>query len=126
LELIREFDARQGWGTGFRSCAHWLSYRAGLDLGAARERVRVARALGALPLFAQALARGELSYSKVRALTRVATPETEARLLALGRAGATFHIERIVRGWRRGDRREELREAARRHRARGLTVTQDD
>ena len=46
LELIREFDARQGWGTGFRSCAHWLSYRAGLDLGAARERVRVARALG--------------------------------------------------------------------------------
>src|SRR5919198_1004459 len=79
LELIREFDARGGWGNGFRSCAHWLNWRTGLDMGAARERVRVARALGTLPLLADALARGELSYSKVRALTRVATPETEER-----------------------------------------------
>ena len=69
LELIREFDARGGWGHGFSSCAHWLSYRVGLDPGTARERVRVARALGTLPLLAEALARGELSYSKVRALT---------------------------------------------------------
>ena len=46
LDLIREFDARGGWGNGFRSCAAWLSWRVGLDLGAARERVRVARALG--------------------------------------------------------------------------------
>src|SRR3989454_6803870 len=80
LDLIREFDARAGWNTGFRSCAEWLSWRAGLDLGAARERVRVAHALGALPLMAQALGRRELSYAKVPALTRVATPETEARL----------------------------------------------
>ncbi|MBI2216610.1 MAG: DUF222 domain-containing protein, partial [Candidatus Rokubacteria bacterium] len=49
LELIREFDARQGWSGGFRSCAHWLSWRVGLDMGAARERVRVARALETLP-----------------------------------------------------------------------------
>jgi hypothetical protein len=61
LALIREFDARGGWNTGFRSCAAWLSWRVGLDLGAARERVRVARALAALPLLAEALARGELS-----------------------------------------------------------------
>src|ERR1700730_4570734 len=81
LELIRAFDARGGWNTGLCSCAAWLSWRVGLDLGAARERVRVARALGTLPLLAEALARGELSYAKVRALTRVATPETEARLL---------------------------------------------
>ena len=54
LELIRAFDARAGWNTGFRSCAAWLSWRVGLDLGAARERVRVARALGTLPLFTQA------------------------------------------------------------------------
>src|SRR5512132_253647 len=87
LDLIREFDARGGWNNGFRSCAHWLSWRIGLDLGAAREKVRVARALATLPLLAEALARGELSYSKVRALTRVATPETEARLLGAGRAG---------------------------------------
>ena len=84
LDLIREFDARGGWNSGFRSCAAWLSWRIGLDLGAAREKVRVARALGALPLLAQALARGELSYAKVRALTRVATPETEERLLGGG------------------------------------------
>src|SRR2546425_3422990 len=69
LDLIREFDARGGWNTGFRSCAAWLSWRVGLDLGAARERVRVARALGTLPRLAQALAHGELSYAKVRALT---------------------------------------------------------
>jgi hypothetical protein len=80
LELIREFDARDGWNTGFRSCPHWLCWRVGLDLGAAPERVRVARALATLPRLAQALACGELSYAKVRALTRVATPETEARL----------------------------------------------
>ena len=78
LDLIREFDARGGWGNGFQSCAHWLTWRIGLDPGAARERVRVARALGTLPRLAQALARGELSYSKVRALTRLATPETRS------------------------------------------------
>ena len=86
LDLIRDFDARGGWNTGFLSCAAWLSWRVGLDPGAARERVRVARALGTLPRLAEALARGELSYSKVRALTRVATAETEERLLAVGRA----------------------------------------
>src|SRR5712671_4688597 len=65
LDLIREFDARGGWNTGFLSCAAWLSWRVGLEPGAARERVRVARALGTLPRLAEALARGELSYSKV-------------------------------------------------------------
>jgi len=66
LELIREFDARGGWNSGFRSCAAWLSWRVGLDPGAARERVRVARALASLPRLAEALAQGELSYAKVR------------------------------------------------------------
>src|SRR3989454_1411822 len=126
LDLIREFDARGGWNTGFRSCAAWLSWRVGLDLGAARERVRVARALGTLPLLAQALARGELSYAKVRALTRVATPETEARLLGVGRAGTAAHVERIVRGWRCVDRRAEAREAKHRHTSRALRVYQDE
>jgi 5-methylcytosine-specific restriction endonuclease McrA len=126
LDLIREFDARGGWNTGFRSCAAWLSWRVGLDLGAARERVRVARALGTLPLLAEALARGELSYAKVRALTRVATPETEARLLAFGRAGTAAHVERLVRGWRRVDRLAETRETARRHASRALHVHHDE
>jgi len=126
LTLIREFDARGGWNTGFRSCAAWLSWRVGLDLGAARERVRVARALGSLPRLAEALGRGELSYAKVRALTRVATPESEARLLAVGRAGTAAHVERVVRGWRRVDRRAEAREAARQHAGRSLHVYQDE
>src|SRR5467141_2790501 len=126
LELIREFDARAGWNTGFRSCAEWLSWRVGLDRGAARERVRVARALETLPRLAQALARGELSYAKVRALTRVATPETEERLVAVGRAGTAEHVERIVRGWRRVDRIAEARESTRRHRRRALHVYQDE
>jgi hypothetical protein len=126
LDLIRAFDARGGWNTGFRSCAAWLAWRVGLDLSAARERVRVARALGTLPGLAEALARGELSYAKVRALTRVATPATEARLLAVGRAGTAAHVERIVRGWRRVDRKAEAREAARQHAGRALRVYQDE
>src|SRR5213596_1645670 len=125
LDLIREFDERGGWNTGFLSCAAWLSWRVGLDRGAARERVRVARALGTLPLLGQALARGELSYAKVRALTRVATPETEERLLAVGRAGTAEHVERIVRGWRRVDRQAEAREAALQHTSRALQVYPD-
>src|SRR4030095_16723540 len=86
LDLIRDFDARGGWNNGFRSCAEWLSWRVGLDLGAAREKVRVARALATLPRLALALARGELSYAKVRALTRGAAADTEGRVLALGPA----------------------------------------
>src|SRR3990170_8442830 len=126
LDLIREFDARGGWNTGFHSCAAWLSWRVGLDLGAAREKVRVARALGTLPGLAHALARGELSYAKVRALTRVATPETEERLLGVGLAGTAAHVERIVRGWRRVDAKAEARETARRHTSRALHVYQDE
>src|SRR5258707_2469720 len=126
LTLIREFDARGGWNSGFSSCAAWLGWRVGLDLGAARERVRVARALGTLPRLAEALGCGELSYAKVRTLTRVATPQTEARLLAVGRAGTAAHVERIVRGWRRVDRRAEARETARRHASRGLRIYQDE
>ena len=126
LDLIREFDNRAGWNTGFRSCAAWLSWRVGLDIGAARERVRVAHALERLPRLAQALARGELSYAKVRALTRVATPETEERLLAVGRAGTADHVERIVRGWRRMDRKAEAAEDARRHRNRSLETYHGD
>src|SRR5216117_955718 len=126
LDLICEFDARGGWSNGFRSCAAWLSWRVGFAPGAAREHVRVARALGTLPRLSHALARGELSYAKVRALTRVATPETEERLLAVGRAGTAAHVERIVRGWRRMDRKAEAREADRQHAGRALHVYPDE
>src|SRR6266542_4690098 len=109
LDLIREFDARAGWNTGFRSCAVWLSFRVGLDPGAARERVRVARALGTLPLLAEALARGELSYAEVRALTGVATPETEERLLGVGRGGTAAQVD----GWTGRTRRRRARASTR-------------
>ena len=126
LNLIREFDALGGWNNGFKSCAEWLSWRVGLDLHAAYERVRVARALPNLPRIAETLARGELSYSKVRALTRVATPETEDRLLAFARCGTAAHVERLVRAWRRVDRNAENREAAHQHKSRSLHVYQDE
>ncbi|MBI2206818.1 MAG: DUF222 domain-containing protein [Candidatus Rokubacteria bacterium] len=125
LDLIREFDERGGW-SGCRSCAEWLSWRVGLAPGAAREKVRVARALGTLPRIARALACGEVSYSKVRAITRVATPEMEERLLAVARAGTAAHVERLVQGWRMVDRQAEARESARRHAGRTLHVYQDD
>jgi len=94
-------------------------------MGAARERVRVARALEGLPRLKAALGCGELSYAKVRALTRIATPATEERLLAVGRAGTAEHVERIVRGWRRVDRKAELEETRQRHKHRALHVYQD-
>jgi hypothetical protein len=102
LRLLAEFDRRQGWGHwGIKSCAHWLSWRCGIDLGAAREKVRVARALDMLPAICDSFSRGELSYSKVRAITRIATPETENDLLILARSGTANHVEKVVRGYRR-------------------------
>ena len=81
-----------------------LNWRTGLDLGAAREKLRVAAALADLNHIAAAMARGQLSYSKVRALTRVATPATEAPLLALALHATASQVERLVRAWRQADR----------------------
>jgi hypothetical protein len=123
LVLIREFDERYGWRGGFRSCAHWLNWRIGLAMGAAREKVRVARALGELPRIAAAMEKGELSYSKVRALTRVATGETEERLLAFAQAGTAEHLERVVRVWRHADGGDDPQAEAQRHADRHLHLT---
>jgi hypothetical protein len=87
LVLLREFDACDGWNNGFLSCAHWLHWRTGIDLGAAREKVRVARALAAHPCISTTMQRGALSYAKVRALTRIATPDNERQLVDLALAG---------------------------------------
>jgi hypothetical protein len=126
LAMLREFDERGGWGGGFHSCAHWLTWRVGLDPGAAREKVRVARALGALPLLSAALRRGEISYSKVRALTRIATPAIEQDLLTFGRAGTAAHVERLVRGMRRVDRIAAGRSEKRLHATRFLGAYTDE
>lgn len=126
LAMIREFDERSGWTCGFRSCAHWLNWRTGLDLGAAREKVRVARALADLPLISAAMRRGEVSFSKVRALTRVATSTNEGELLMVAKAGTAAHVEKIVRGWRRIDRLVEMEHEQRRHAGRFLRIQTDE
>ncbi|MBW2734737.1 MAG: DUF222 domain-containing protein, partial [Deltaproteobacteria bacterium] len=102
LMLIGEYDSHQGWGNGgFRSCAHYLNWRVGLTLGAGREHVRVARALPELPKISEALRCGQLSYSKARAMTRVATPENEEYLLTMALAATASQVEKIARGLRR-------------------------
>ena len=125
LVLIRQFDERNGWES-CTSCAHWLSWRTGLAPGAAREHVRVARALGNLPRLSDAMRRGVVSYSKVRAVTRVATAETEQALLDVAPCGTAAHVEQIVRGWRRVDRIAEQAGDRRRHDARSLRTWVDD
>ena len=127
LSLIAEFDRREGWALGgFRSCAHWLGVRIGLGRVAAREHVRVARALQDLPLTSQALARGQVSFSKVRAITRIATPETEGDLLTLARSAPASYVEKVVRGYRRAER-AQLDLAQKQHEGRYLrTMTDDD
>ncbi|MBT6276571.1 MAG: DUF222 domain-containing protein [Chromatiales bacterium] len=114
MGLIREIGDDLGWYCGVRSMAHWLNWRCGIALSAARERVRVAYALPALPLTSSAFRRGELSYSKVRALTRAATPENEAELLNIARCGTASHLERVVRGYRTATSEERAERQAKR------------
>jgi hypothetical protein len=98
LAQLRAFDRAGGWErTGALSCAHWLSWRVGMDLGAARERVRVARKLADLPVIDGALAEGSVSYSKVRAMTRVATAVNEGDFLTMARTTTGAQLERICR-----------------------------
>ncbi|RPH92601.1 MAG: DUF222 domain-containing protein, partial [Lysobacterales bacterium] len=78
LVLVEAFDREDGWqGEGINSCAHWLNWFCGISIGVAREKVRVARALPGLPQISTAFAAGRVSYSKVRAMTRVATLRNE-------------------------------------------------
>jgi hypothetical protein len=122
LTLIGEFDRRHGWADGkLPSCAHWLNFKVGLNLGAAREKVRVAHALAGLPKIAASMARGELSYSKVRALSRVACPATEESLLMIALHGTAHHVERLVRGYRRAQEAEELSREAQQQVNRSVT-----
>jgi hypothetical protein len=109
LALIAELDRRRGWAEwGVKSCAHWLSWQCGIDLGAAREKVRVAHALGKLPRVATAMAEGRVSYAKARALTRVADAANEDYLLNIALCGTASHVEQVVRGYRRALDAEEL------------------
>ena len=127
LTLIAEFDRLRGWEPGgHRSCAHWLAFRTGIDLGAARERVRASRALVDLPRISASMAQGELSFAKVRALTRVATPESEGELLELAHSCTAAQLERVVRAWRRLSRHDEAELERMRHRSRCFSVFPDE
>ena len=109
LKLIAEFDRRQAWaGYGIRSCAHWLSWKCGLDMNTAREKVRVARALEELPAINAAFEKGELSFSKVRAMTRAATDINEDYLLMIAEYGTTQQMETLVKSFRTVSRIEKF------------------
>jgi hypothetical protein len=126
LSLIAEFDRLHGWSDGAtQSCAHWLNWQCGIDLGAAREKVRVAHALTKLPQIAAAMERGALSYSKVRALTRVACPNTEAYFLEIALHGTASHVEKLVRYYRRAKEAEELSREAQQQAARHVSFFYD-
>lgn len=104
LLLLAEFDRREGYTTwGCHSAVQWMNWRLGIGRRAAYEKLRVARRVAELPVIAEAFGRGELSYSKVRAVTRIATPETEAGLVEWCRHGTAAHIERIAAAKRRAD-----------------------
>jgi hypothetical protein len=98
LVLIRDFDDRFGWAKwSFKSCAEWLAWRCQLSLSAAREKVRTAHALRELPAISAAFAAGRLSYSKVRALTRVAQLADEKDLLAYALDATAAQVEERCR-----------------------------
>jgi hypothetical protein len=119
LALVEEFDRRQGWAVhGLKSCAHWLSWRCGIGLVAGREHVRVARALADLPVTRAALAAGRLSYSKARALTRVATAQTEASLVDVALHATGAQLEQLTAGLRKAG---SLGKVNARHAARSLS-----
>ena len=127
LALIAEFDRRKGWSDSLtQSCAHWLNWQCGIALGAAREKVRVAHALEKLPLIGAAMSRGELSYSKVRALTRVACETTESTFLSIALHGTAHHVETIVRQYRRATETAELSREASKQAGRQVTYYWDD
>jgi hypothetical protein len=121
LALVAEFDRREGWALhGLANCAQWLNWQCGIGAVAAREKVRVARALEGLPEISAAFRQGTLSYSKVRALTRIATPANEQDLRSIAEHGTAAHVDRLVGKYRRVERLEEAARANAAHRSRSL------
>jgi len=127
LTLLAALIERDAWaGNGIKSPAHWLNYHCGIDLGAAREKVRVAKSLQQLPGINEAFRTGTISYSKVRAMTRSATPENEQMLLQVALHGTAQHVEQLVRKYRRAESLTDSRRDQSRYHARELTCFFDD
>ena len=127
LMLVAEFDRRKGWSDGAtQTCAHWLNWKCGIAMGAAREKVRVARALENLPRISAAMASGSLSYSKAREITRIGNPANEEYLLMIAEHGTAAHVERLVRAYRRCQEAAELSRERRQQQSRKVTFRYDD
>src|SRR5690606_22423090 len=125
LVLIRRFDERSGWlKWGCESCADWLHYRCDISRSAAREKVRVAHAIKTLPSIGRAFAEGKLSYSKVRALTRVAGPHNEDELVAFALTTTAARVEERCRELRYGSP-DSTEQAVRAHARRALRLRHD-
>jgi hypothetical protein len=127
LILLAALIERDAWaGNGIKSPAHWLNYNCGIDLGAAREKVRVAKNLQQLPAINEAFRAGTISYSKVRAMTRSATPDNEQMLLQVALHGTAQHVEQLVRKYRRAESLTDDRRDQSQYAARKLTCYFDD
>jgi hypothetical protein len=112
LVLIAKFDRERAYERhNLVNTAQWLNWQCGIGGVAAREKVRVARALEQLPKISAAFASGEISYSKVRAMTRVATPKNEPVLVNIARYGTASHVEKLVRRYRWTQRRDAAKQA---------------
>ena len=126
LMLVRDFDDRMGWAKwGCQNCAEWLAFRCGLSLSAAREKVRTAQVLRELPAISAAFAGGRLSYSKVRALTRVVEYHNEDKLLAYALEVTAAQLEERCREMRNGEA-ESVGTARRAWERRALTLRRND
>ena len=124
LVMVREFDIRQGWRAyQFNNCAEWLNMKCGISPGSAREKVRVALALLDLPQCSEGFAKGELSYSKVRAMTRAANVFNEATLVDYALKATAHQVEEHCRRLRNADRRQSTPDARRAWQARSLKRT---
>lgn len=122
LKLIREFDEKECWAEqGFHSCAHWLNFKCGIGMNAAREKVRVAKALAGLPRIEAGLAKGEISYSKVRAMTRIADASNEDYLMMIATHGTAHHLEKLVSKFRGAKRAQDAAMAEEQYRDRELS-----
>jgi len=108
LTLIHEFDQKEYWAKlGLCSCAHWLNFKCGIGMNAAREKVRVAHALAGLPKISEGFASGKLSFSKVRAMTRIADESNEDYLLMIAEHGTAHHVEKLVSKYRTAKRLQD-------------------
>jgi hypothetical protein len=127
LVKIHEFDRDEYWRQGgMCSCAHWLNYRCGTGMNAAREKLRVANALPSLPRISASFSKGEISYSKVRAMTRVATADNEDFLLNIAHHGTAHHMERFVAQYCRAKQRHDSASANIQHQDRSFSHYYDD